>query len=142
DVRLPSVWLDDEVRRHLGSAAMSLAAYPRDSLRWTALAALDAVDDPGLRGYLEATDAPRRFQPADRLAAILAPPLVSPPGWLAAWAQGRAAPSDPPFLAPLWGSMQTRLPGEHRGALLQALARRRREAEPDAAIPTPLHVFG
>lgn len=142
DVRLPSAWLDDEVRRHLGSAAMSLAAYRRDSLRWTALAALDAVDDPGLRRYLEATDAHRRFQLADRLAAILARLLVYRPDWLAAWAQGRAAPSDPPFLAPLWRSMQTRLPGEHRGALLQALARRRREAEPDAAIPTPLHVFG
>jgi exodeoxyribonuclease V gamma subunit len=142
DVRLPSAWLDDAAREHLGSSAMALAAYRRDCLRWTVLAALDAVDDPGLRRYLDSADAHRRFQLADRLASVYARLLVYRPDWLADWARGRAAMSDPSFLAPLWRGLQERLPGVHRGALLQALARKRHEAAPDVAIAPPLHVFG
>lgn len=142
EVQLPSSWLDGEVRAHLGTSAVALAPYRRESLRWCVLAALAEIDDATLQRYLAGADAHRRFQLADRLAAIYSRYLIYRPDWLAAWEQGRDGVPTRHFLAPLWRRVRAQVQGEHRGALLKALATQQRTAPVDAAIAPPLHVFG
>ena len=141
-VQLPGSWLDEQMQARLGSSAATLTPYRRESLRWAVLAALDDVDDARLRRYLAGADAHRRFQLADRIAAIYARYLVYRPDWLSAWERGRDTVPVRHFLAPLWRQLRRGFGAEHRGTLLNTLATQRRVAEPDARIEPPLHVFG
>ena len=162
-VQLPSAWIDGLSSRLLGERAVSLPRYRRGPLRWTVHALLGdpaahGVVDARLRAYLKPERADdggrhadrRRFQLADRLAAVFSQYLVYRRDWLAAWEAGvRTAATgrqrDPALraleaegLAPLWRAVAKAL-GPHRGTLVDALV----EAigRPDAAFE-PLHVFG
>ena len=143
EVQLPGSWLDAQARARLGtSAAPALAPFRREALRWAVLAALAGSDDASLQRYLAGADAHRRFQLADRIAAVYARYLVYRPDWLTAWEQGHDSVPTRHFLAPLWRRVRTGLAGEHRGALLQRLATARHTAAVDTDLAPPLHVFG
>ncbi|MBI2398713.1 MAG: exodeoxyribonuclease V subunit gamma [Xanthomonadales bacterium] len=142
DVQLPGSWLDAEARARLGASAPTQSPFRREVLRWAVLAALDGSDEPGLQRYLAGADAHRRFQLADRIAAVYARCLVYRADWLAAWEQGRDSVPARHVLGPLWRRVRAALAGEHRGVLLQRLAAARHAATRELDPPPPLHVFG
>ncbi len=142
DVPLPSAWLDELAQATLGESAIALRPYRREFLRWRIHDALDDLDDPRLRAYLQGPDVDRRrFQLADRLALIYTQYLVYRPDWLEAWAAGRDAIPDPGFLAPLWKRLRTTIDQPHRGERLARLLAKIEQADAIVDV-TPLHVFG
>lgn len=164
DVQLASTWLDGLARRCLGEQAVALPHYRRAGLRWSLHAVLDdeclpaGVDDERIRRYLQPVAgscpagelARRRFQLADRLAAIFTQYLVYRRDWLAAWEAGRNDVAtgerddrawvelEARLLAPLWRSVQARL-GVHRGGLMRELVQALQGRQ---AALEPIHVFG
>jgi exodeoxyribonuclease V gamma subunit len=142
-IELPSAWLDRLARRLLDESTLALRPYRREALRWRIHDALPDVDDAAVRGYLRGVDAPRRrFQLADRIAAIYTRYLVYRPDWLQLWAAGRNDVPEPTFLAPLWRRVRERIALPHRGERLTTLIRRLETAPADALADEPLHVFG
>jgi len=140
DVILPGTWLESEMQTRAGQTAQP--AYRREVLRWRVLDALDAIEDPSLSRYLDGADRRRRFQLADRIAALYARYLVYRPDWLAAWEQGRSSVPTRSFLAPLWRRLRTDIAGAHRGELMRSWFDARRRAAPESVMVAPLHVFG
>ena len=114
--------------------------YEREVLRWLLFQLLGDAAPAELRDYLDGP-APqrRRFQLADRLAAVYTQYLVYRRDWLAAWEAG----ATPHWQAALWRRVQACAGGPHRAARLQALlaALAAAPALPRAA-DTPLAVFG
>ncbi len=124
--------------RLLGAAAAD-PRYEREALRWLLFALLGDAAPAELRDYLDGP-APqrRRFQLADRLAAVYTQYLVYRRDWLAAWEAG----ASPHWQAVLWQRVQARAGGPHRAARMQALLT---ALVSPAATPTadsPLAVFG
>ncbi len=112
--------------------------YERETLRWLLFALLGDAAPAELRDYLDGP-APqrRRFQLADRLAAVYTQYLVYRRDWLAAWEAG----ATPHWQAALWQRVQARAGGPHRAARMQALLKAL--SAPAVAIETaPLAVFG
>ena len=142
-IELPSAWLDRLARQLLDESTIALRPYRREALRWRIHEALPSVDDATVRGYLRGIDAPRRrFQLADRIAAIYTRYLVYRPDWLQAWAAGRDDLPAPTFLAPLWRRVRAGIALPHRGERLTTLIRRLDEAPANVLTDEPLHVFG
>jgi exodeoxyribonuclease V gamma subunit len=142
-IELPSAWLDRLARQLLDESTIALRPYRREALRWRIHEALPSVDDASVRGYLRGIDAPRRrFQLADRIAAIYTRYLVYRPDWLQAWAAGRDDTPAPTFLAPLWRRVRAGIALPHRGERLTTLIRRLDEAPASTLADEPLHVFG
>ncbi|MDI3262152.1 MAG: exodeoxyribonuclease V subunit gamma [Fulvimonas sp.] len=142
DIVLPSDWLDALARTTLGAAAVALAPYRRERLRWRIHALLAETDDPHLRGYLAGDDAARRrYRLADHLARLYSQAMVYRPDWLAAWEAGRDAVPEPTFLAPLWRALRRTIEQPHRAQVLRTLLHTLAEAPP-APSREPLHVFG
>lgn len=159
EVLLPSEWLNRLAGERSG--ASSSTAWQRANLRW---AIHELLGDPAagfgetrIARYLEretdggeAERARRRFQLADRLAAIYSQHLVYRPQWLRDWEAGRVEAAtrhvqdadlkslERDLLAPLWRRLSQRL-GPHRAHVAETLANALRE--PDAARE-PIHVFG
>ena len=142
EVQLPGGWLDAEVRARFGGGAATQSPFRREALRWAVLAALADSDVPGLQRYLADADAHRRFQLADRIAAVYARYLVYRADWLAAWEQGRDGVPTRHFLAALWRRVRAALGGEHRGVLTGRLAAMRQVSAADLDPLPPLHLFG
>ncbi|MBL8297439.1 MAG: exodeoxyribonuclease V subunit gamma [Rhodanobacteraceae bacterium] len=142
-IELPSAWLDRLARHLLGESAIALRPYRREALRWRIHEALPEVEDTAVYGYLRGIDAPRRrFQLADRIAAIYTRYLVYRPDWLQDWAEGRNDVPAPTFLAALWRRVREGIALPHRGERLSALIRRLDSAPAQALTDEPLHVFG
>src|SRR5690242_10384313 len=59
-ISLPSSWLDELALAVLDSAAVALAPFRRDRLRWRIHELLPGIDDPQVRAYLAGGDAARR----------------------------------------------------------------------------------
>lgn len=143
DIQLPSTWLDQLAQRVLGEAAVALAPYRREALRWRIYSLLPEVDDAAVRQYLSGLDVPRRrFQLADRIAGIYSRYLVYRPDWLAAWAAGQDKIPQASFLAPLWRRLRRQIDLPHRGERLNALMMKLDQSPGEAAAAEPLHVFG
>lgn len=142
-VELPSTWFDRLARRVLGEAAVALRPYRREALRWRIHERLPTSTDASVLRYLRGPDASRRrFQLADRIAAIYSRYLVYRPDWLQAWMAGHDDVPAATFLAPLWRDVRAQIGMPHRGERLAALLRRL-DAAPDEALgDEPLHVFG
>ena len=95
-IELPSEWLDRLAVRVLGEEAVALRPYRRDVLRWLVLDELGAHEDVRLAAFLAGAGgdaALRRFQLADRIAAIYSRYLVYRPDWLRDWAAPGRSPS-------------------------------------------------
>ena len=99
EVILPSAWLAQVADERLGEDAQALPAWRREALRWAVLAGLEVegLSDPRIARYLtqggagdEADLARRRFQLADRLAALFSQYLVYRADWLMAWEAGKS----------------------------------------------------
>jgi len=143
DVTLPSAWLDELAVKVLGETAVAIAPYARETLRWRLFDLVERSTDPALREYLRGAESQRRrFQLADRIAAMFTRYLVYRPDWLDAWAAGRNDVPETTFLAPLWREMRARIPAPHRGERLNAMLRKL-DKLPELSLPDePLHVFG
>lgn len=142
-IELPSAWLDGLAHQLLGESRVVLRPYRREALRWRIHEALPSIDDATVRSYLRGVDAPRRrFQLADRIAAIYTRYLVYRPDWLQAWAAGRNDVPEPTFLAPLWRRVRQGIALPHRGERLAALIARLESVPPGQLADEPLHVFG
>lgn len=143
DIQLPSAWLDQLAQAVLGETAVALKPYRREALRWRLYELLPEVDDAQVRHYLEGLDVPRRrFQLADRLAAIYARYIAYRPDWLAAWAAGQDKIPQPSFLAPLWRRLRQQIGQPHRGERLNALMLQLDKVSEGTLPHEPLHVFG
>lgn len=143
EISLPSAWLDRLAQRLLGESVVSLRPYRREALRWRIHELLPQIGDPAVRRYLQGVDAPRRrFQLADRIAAIYTRYLVYRPDWLAAWLAGRDSVPEPTFLAPLWRRLRDDIGQPHRGERLNALMNRLDDVAEGTLPDEPLHVFG
>ncbi|MCX7512817.1 exodeoxyribonuclease V subunit gamma [Frateuria sp. STR12] len=142
-ITLPSSWLDELALSVLGSAAVALAPYRRDRLRWRIHELLPAIDDAQVRAYLAGGDAARRrYQLADRLARLYTQYLTYRPDWLQAWERGRDDLPEPTFMAPLWRELHAAIGTPHRGERVEALVRElARHPEKQTTIE-PLHIFG
>jgi len=142
-IELPSAWLDRLAQRLLGESVVALQPYRREALRWRIHELLAEIDDPAVRRYLHGLDAPRRrFQLADRIAALYTRYLVYRPDWLQAWSAGRDDVPAATFLAPLWRRLRAQIAQPHRGERLTALLRALDTAPRGAIADEPLHVFG
>lgn len=168
DVLLPSSWIDQLALTLLETQAVSLPNYQRQHLRWTIhellqgdIAALGLTDarvvkylDTTGNGSRSADAARRRFQLAERLAAVFSRYLVYRPDWLRAWERGdRAEPfangvsptaisTETELLAPLWKELSKKL-GQHRGDVVDALiSELNKENDADVGPQAALHVFG
>lgn len=142
-IELPSAWLDRLARQLLDETTVALRPYRREALRWRIHEVLPSIDDTAVQGYLRGVDAPRRrFQLADRIAAIYTRYLVYRPDWLQAWTAGRDDVPAPTFLAPLWRHVRQGIALPHRGERLGLLIRSLATAPADALPDEPLHVFG
>lgn len=137
DLLLPWQFVGRLQDRLLGAVAAD-PRYEREALRWLLFVLLGDAAPAELRGYLDGP-APqrRRFQLADRLAAVYTQYLVYRRDWLAAWEAG----ATPHWQAALWQRVQARAGGPHRAARMQALlaALAKPAATPETA---PLAVFG
>lgn len=146
DLRLPSLWIDDLARRVLGEAALALAPYRREALRWRILDAFGNADLAALAPWLAAAKEPRqRLALADRLAGLYAQYLVYRPDWLLAWQSGRFELPDarePTPLAPLWRHLRDAVGAPHRAERMARLLELLRDDPARAAEPGVLHVFG
>ena len=160
EVILPSAWLAQVADERLGEDAQALPAWRREALRWAVLAGLEVegLSDPRIARYLtqggagDAADlARRRFQLADRLAAVFSQYLVYRADWLMAWEAGKsrfataalpdgddAVTLECELLAPLWRHLAGRL-GMHRARVVERLLAQLHDAGGTSA---PLHVFG
>lgn len=141
EVSLPSTWIDACVRAELGVSAIALAPYQREALRWRIHELLPQIDDRQITHFLEQDDGRRRFQLADRLAAIFSRYMVYRPDWLDAWQSGRDDLPTRNVLAPLWRRLRAEIGEPHRGERIAALTELRRRA-PVGDLAEPLHVFG
>ncbi|MGN6282453.1 exodeoxyribonuclease V subunit gamma [Frateuria sp.] len=142
-ITLPSSWLDELALGVLGSAAVALAPYRRDRLRWRIHELLPAIDDAQVRGYLAGGDAARRrYQLADRLARLYTQYLTYRPDWLQAWERGRDDLPEPTFMAPLWRELHAAIGTPHRGERVEALVRELAHHPTKQATVEPLHIFG
>lgn len=141
DVRLPTSWFESRVRDELHVSAIALEPYRREALCWRIHELMPTVDDPTVRRYLEGNDPRRRFQLADRVAAIFSRYMVYRPDWLSDWQAGRDYVPEPNFLAPLWRRLRADIGQPHRGELIAQLIERRLRAAPTTAAE-PVHVFG
>lgn len=141
DLQLPTTWFDARVREELGLSAISLEPYRRESLRWRIHAVLPSIDDDTVRRYLAGNDGRRRFQLADRIAAIFSRYMVYRPQWLSHWQQGMFDVPEPNFLAPIWRRIRADIGSAHRGELIARLIERR-QAAPVGTPLEPVHVFG
>ncbi len=143
DIVLPSTWLDDLAREVLGESAVALRPYRREALRWQVHECLDAVADAEVAAYLRGSDpARRRFQLADRIAALYTRYFIYRRDWLEAWQRGRADVPEPTFLAALWRRVRERIGTAHRGELIERLAARLQRDRATPIAEHPLHVFG
>ena len=122
----------------LGASAAD-PRYERETLRWLLYSLLGTAAPAELRGYLDGP-APqrRRFQLADRLAAVYTQYLVYRRDWLAAWEAG----ATPHWQAALWQRVQARAGGPHRAARMQALLTALAAPAVTLAAAAPLAVFG
>ena len=137
DLLLPWQFVGRLQDRLLGAAAAD-PRYEREALRWLLFALLDDAAPAELRGYLDGPALERRrFQLADRLAAVYTQYLVYRRDWLAAWEAG----ATPHWQAALWQRVQARAGGPHRAARMQALLAAL-SAPAAAAETAPLAVFG
>ena len=143
DIVLPSAWLDALARRVLGEAAVALAPYRREALRWRVFELLTRSGDTRVQAYLAGNDSSRRrFQLADRIASLFSRYLVYRSDWLTAWADGRDNVPEPSLLAPLWRGIRAGIDAPHRGERLDALLHQLRRL-PEGMLPAePLHLFG
>lgn len=133
----PWQWLDDAARHALGEAQSNDRDWRADSLRWKLFALLPQIEHAAVRASLSGDDAQRRrFQLAQRLAAIYTQYLIYRPDWIAAWEHGDSAD----WQAALWRKLRKAIAAPHRAqrqhALLEALVR-----TGDGKLE-PLHVFG
>lgn len=143
DITLPSAWFDALAQQLLGESVIASRPYQREILRWRIHELLPSVAGDQVRRYLDGVDAPRRrFQLADRVAAIYTRYLVYRPDWLHAWAAGRDDVPAATFLAPLWRRLREQIGQPHRGERLAALMNRLDTAPDHALADEPLHVFG
>jgi len=143
DVRLPSEWLDELALTVLGGAALSLAPYRRDALRWRILDALPRVEHAQLRDYLARTsESWQRLQFADRLAGLYAQYLVYRPDWLLAWQRGNFELPAESLLAPLWRRLREDIGQPHRAERMALLFERIAGGAVAADDDGVLHVFG
>ncbi|KRE97023.1 hypothetical protein ASG87_00180 [Frateuria sp. Soil773] len=142
-ISLPSLWLDELAQSELGAAAVALAPYRRDRLRWRIHELLPEVADAQVGAYLAGGDAARRrYQLADRLARLYTQYLVYRPDWLHAWERGRDDVPEPTFMAPLWRQLRTAIGLPHRGERVEALVRHLARHPQRQATGEPLHIFG
>lgn len=142
-ITLPSSWLDELALAVLGSTAVALAPYRRDTLRWRIHELLPGIDDPQVRAYLASGDAARRrYQLADRLARLYTQYLTYRPDWLQAWERGRDDVPEPTFMAPLWRRLHAAIGTPHRGERVEALVRELARHPQMQATLEPLHLFG
>ncbi len=143
DVRLPSEWLDELALTVLGGAALSLAPYRRDALRWRILDALARVEHAQLREYLaRATEPWQRLQFADRLAGLYAQYLVYRPDWLLGWQRGNFAQPEESLLGPLWRRLRDDIGQPHRAERMTQLFQRLESGAKTVDGDGVLHVFG
>ncbi len=163
EVLLPSSWIDRLAQQHLGVSAVALPRWQRVHLRWNLYQWLDApariagLQDARLAHFLDpqlsdAEKARRRFQLADRLAALYSRYQVYRTDWLEAWQQGdfghaSRAHSDKQLiqaekclLAPLWRHAVNEI-GMNRSALTRQLMTTLAARPADDVSPV-LHVFG
>ena len=138
DLLLPWQFVGHLQDRLLGTVAAN-PRYERDALRWLLFGLLGDAAPAQLRGYLDGP-APqrRRFQLADRLAAVYTQYLVYRRDWLAAWEAG----ATPHWQAALWQRVHARAGGPHRAARMQALLTALAEPAATQAAGAPLAVFG
>ncbi len=138
DLLLPWQFVGRLQDRLLGTAAAD-PRYERDALRWLLFGLLGDAAPAELRRYLDGP-APqrRRFQLADRLAAVYTQYLVYRRDWLAAWEAG----ATPHWQAALWQRVQARAGGPHRAARMQALLTTLAKPAATQAAGAPLAVFG
>ena len=142
-ITLPSTWLDELALAVLDSAAVALAPFRRDRLRWRIHELLPGIDDPQVRAYLGSGDAARRrYQLADRLARLYTQYLTYRPDWLQAWERGRDDTPEPTFMAPLWRQLHVAIGTPHRGERVHALVRELARHPEKQATFEPLHIFG
>ncbi len=138
DLMLP--WqLVGRLQDHLLGPVTADPRYERETLRWLLFQLLGDAAPAELRDYLDGP-APqrRRFQLADRLAAVYTQYLVYRRDWLTAWEAG----ATPHWQAALWQRVQARAGGPHRAARMQALLAALAAATVMPAADAPLAVFG
>ena len=141
-ILLASSWLDELAQSLLGNAAIALAAYRREPLRWRIHGLLETSDAPEVATYLRGSDAPRRrFQLADRLAGLYTQYMVYRPDWLRAWQDGRAA-GPASFQADVWRQLRLQIAAPHRAERLTELVGEIERRGGDGSHNEPLHVFG
>lgn len=139
---VPFEWLSRLKRTLLGPHVVEAQAWRREALRWRIHALLPGLDEPAVRGYLQAqpVGGPGRFELADHLAGLYTQYLVYRRDWLAAAERG----TESHWQARLWRQLVAAERRPHRGhqigELLAALARAHSPA-PDPRLE-PLHLFG
>ena len=129
------------MRDELGVSAISLQPYRREALCWRIHEMLPSIKDATIDRYLGTHDGRRRFQLADRIAAIFTRYMIYRPDWLSQWQAGRDDIPEPNFLAPIWRRLRSEIGVAHRGELIAQLIERRRRA-PSSTPAEPVHVFG
>ena len=134
---LPWQWLERRARALLGEANLIGGEYRRDRLRWHVYAALAHERDADIAGYL-AGDEPerRRYELAERTAAVFEQYLIYRPDWIAQWERQKRGGD---WQARVWRRVRAAIGAPHRAErrepLCTALAR-------DETDTMPLHVFG
>ena len=148
DTLLPAPFFWDLMADSLPGERPDSSAYRRENLRWHLYAHLPdlAVEVPEVGRYLTGEpEALRRWQLAERLAAIFDEYLIYRREMLLGWERGRGD-AEPPasWQAPLWRGLVRRLGRHHRARLLGEFIRRAAADEPlrTALWPTRLYCFG